>query len=364
MDEPPSETAEKAPEPAEPEPDPAPAEQEASEPDPLEELSLDDELSEDEPVAMEDADDLLGEADDVTTLDFDDDEDVSQDDIDALLMDTDDDEDDEDILISQDDIDTLLMAADQEDEDVLGDLMDEGTDLDDDFDDEDILESEDPQDEADDADQVVLEGDTDTSSDQPVEKKKKKKKIKLGSLPDWLKSKVVIIAASVLVFLGITIPLSYFLFFSAEKAPQPVATAPSGGTPGPEPIAEISRETQREIEIETVSVSARDDVIERKPGNMVMEGFVILAADRSRELAYITADISIDYSDQRAYHDIQDNLPFYRDLIYDSLRKSILAENGDQLTEADMLEIVETALKRVLPGNLIQRVSFKTFKTS
>jgi len=90
-----------------------------------------------DPGVEEDA--LLNDAEDLLKLDFNDEEEVTQDDMDTLLLETgdgaDDDEEDDDeedeydendaIVISQDDIDTLLMSADQEDEDVLGSLMDD-----------------------------------------------------------------------------------------------------------------------------------------------------------------------------------------------------------------------------------------------
>ena len=97
---------------------------------------------------------------------------------------------------------------------------------------------------------------------------------------------------------------------------------------------------------------------------MILKDFVILASDLSKGMAYITADISIDYSDQKAYHEIVNNLSFYRDLIYDSINKSFASEKGNEITEADILWVVETTLKKVLPGHYINRVSFKSFKAS
>ena len=102
----------------------------------------------------------------------------------------------------------------------------------------------------------------------------------------------------------------------------------------------------------------------RQSGNITLDGFVILASDTSKDMAYITADVSIDYSDQRAYHEIQNNLSFYRGLIYDSINKSLASGKRDEITEADIIWIVETNLKKILPGNYISRVSFKSFKAS
>ena len=301
-------------------------------------------------------------------LDFDDDdEDVTQDDIDALLLETDDDdEDDEDILISQDDIDTILMAADEDDEDVLGDLMDnDDTDLDGDFEDEDILENDDSDDFDDDddyeeydedgEDQVVLEGD-----DELVKKKvKKKRKIRLA--PGWYKSKLVIASVSALIVLGITVPMAYFLFFKGES---PAPVAPMAQTTPAQPIANMPAGSAPQGAVETVEVTIEQPA-PRISGNMVLSDFVVLAPISAKQVSYVSVDVSIDYSDQRAYHEIQNNLSFYRDLIYDSIKKRLLVTKDQQeVTEADILLVIETTLKKVIPGDYIDRVSFKSFKIS
>ena len=311
------------------------------EPDPAEPNELED-------MVLDDTEDFLKPDSDVAVFDFDDSEseDVTQDDIDALLLESDDDEENEDdILISQDDIDTLLMTADQEDEDVLGDLIDESVDesMDDEVEDEDILESDDL--DGDDEDQVVLE----EYDEEPFEKPEREK---TKSTSQWYKSKLVIACASALIVLGITVPTAYFIFFSndSEKVVQS------------DPIASLT--VEREIEIETVDIHIKEQGDIKKPGNIILKDFVILASDLSKDMAYITADISIDYSDQRAYHEIVNNLSFYRDLIYDSINKSFASEKGNEITEADILWIVETTLKKVLPGHYINRVSFKSFKAS
>jgi hypothetical protein len=330
----------------------------------LDEESVDDLISAEEPAA-ESGDD------DVAMLDFDeDDEDVTQEDIDALLMETDDDEEEEeDILISQDDIDTLLMAADDEDEDVLGDLMDSESevDLDGDFDDEDILDSDteeeddDEEEEDDDSgqDQVILEG----GEDEPVKKKPKKKRNPLLA-KGWYKSKLVIAGASALLVLGIAVPIAYFLFFKGE-APAPqgadlVVQQAVSQAPGGMPDASVAAPAT----VETVEITV-EQPLPKISGNMVLSDFVILAPVESREISYLSADISIDYSDQRAYHEIQNNLSFYRDLIYDSIKKRLLVTKEQQeVTEADILLVIEATLNKVLPGNYIDRVSFKSFKIS
>lgn len=278
-------------------------------------------------------------------------DDVTQDDIDALLQESDEDEDfmgdEEDILISQDDIDTLLMAADQEDEDLLGDLMgdDMGVNMDDNFDDEDILDSDEEDDAGYGGDQVVLAGGEDDLPDED------------GSGKPWknrVKSKLVIATASAILVLGISVPIVYFLFFS--QAPVRIPEKIS--------VPMVMEEPGRNIEVASVDINVNAATDLKKSGNIILTDFVVLASDLSKDMAYVTADISIDYSDQRAYHEINDNLSFYRDLIYESIQKNLLGEKRNEVTEADLIWGIETSLKKVLPLDYIEKVSFKSFKAS
>ncbi len=313
-----------------------------------------------------DSEDFLKPVSDVEELDLNDDRgDVTQEDIDALLSEPDEEEEaQDDILISQDDIDTLLMAADQEDEDVLGDLIDKGLEgsldnsLDEDIldqvtsdetqkdEDDDEEEAEDEEDEEENEDQVVLQGD-----DEVIVKPKKKKK-KAGT--PWYKKKLVIASLSALVILGITVPITYFLFFKDEQKVQEVVSAPQK----PEVVI------QKEIKVETVEPQVKQPVESKNPGHMVLKDFVILAPDAIKNMTYVMADISIDYADQKAFDEIQNNLPYFRGLIYDSINKSLTIENQNKITETEILFVVEAALKKVLPVNSISRVGFLSFKIS
>ncbi len=314
-------------------------------------------------ISDDDAEDFLKPVSDPDVLILKDDrEDVTQEDIDALLSEPDDEEEaEDDVLISQDDIDTLLMAADQEDEDVLGDLMDKGMDIgldEDPFEkrpsgetgekeDEEIENEADDEgvDEDENEDQVVLQGD-----DEIALKPKKKK----AGAP-WIKKKLVLAFASFLVLLGIAVPISYFLFFSSGHKLEEVVVKTSQ-PPGVIP--------PREVEIETIEAPVKPLVESKNPGNMVLKDFVILAPDISKQMTYVTVDISIDYADQKAFQEIRKNLPYYRDLIYDTIGKSLVAEKQENITEAEILFRIEAVLKKTLPGDFISRVSFLSFKIS
>ena len=282
-------------------------------------------------------------------------DDVTQEDIDALLQGSDEEGDfldeDEDILISQDDIDTLLMAADQEDEDVLGDL----SDPDDDAPEPDQnLEDEEPEDALDaDSDQVVLEdlddADIPDREDQKAKGPSAGQKIKV-----LLRSKVVLAAASVLLFMGISIPISYFLFFSSDPVPLPEQ---QGGS-----LTDI--DLGRDVPLARSGVDEPIMPVTRQSGTILLANFIILASDQSEAMTYVYADVSIDYSDQRAYDEINSNLAFYRDLIYGAIQNRLVSEKNNEVTKADLLWDVESSIKKVLPPHYIDRITFKTFKAT
>lgn len=266
--------------------------------------------------------------------------DVTQEDIDSLLQGTDDDEDflgdEEDILISQDDIDTLLLAADQEDEDVLGDLMDGG--VLDEFDTQDLLDGEE------DTDQVVLEGAGEISREEEEEPS--------GARSSWFRSRLVIAGFSILLVLGIMVPCAYFLFGSKDSVPLPEK----------QPVPTADSDSSGEPAVVSINVNQLSDI--KKSGSIILTDFLILTSGKSRGMAYVQADIAIDYTDQRAFHEINDNLPFYRDLIFESIQKNLVSEKESKVTKSDLIWEVENTLKKVLPPQYIERVSFKTFKTS
>ncbi|MEE4363410.1 MAG: hypothetical protein V2J08_05725 [Desulfotignum sp.] len=304
-------------------------------------------------------------------------DDVTQEDIDALLQDPEEEdsdpveqsvekdrsEDAEDILISQDDIDTLLMAADQEDEDILGNVLGDDFDdmLEDDFADAELDDKE-AEEEARDSDQVVLErsdsADVEASEDKaPVTGRK------------WYRSRLLLAALCALLVLAIALPAAYFLFYP-ETAELPaineqMAMVPDemamDALPDPEQVQNIQ---DMDMGVDSVDMDLTAAIPGKTSGSMALKNFIVLASDRSADMAYITLDISIDYSDRRAYDEINSNLAFFRDVIYGAIQQNLVWEKRDAVTQNDLIRGVEAELKKVLPPQYIESVSFLDFKTS
>lgn len=145
----------------------------------------------------------------------------------------------------------------------------------------------------------------------------------------------------------------YFLFFPLERQ-----TADSGvQVAKPVPGEETSEEVQSvDIDLEEKAAYSTE------PRKLALKDFLIMAPEQSENLAYIRADISIDYSDKNVYNSIKAHTPFYRDIIYTSIRDALDSEKGDKVTEADLAEIVNKALQDALPEESIKKVSFSGFK--
>ena len=293
---------------------------------------------------------------------------VTQEDIDALLMETDDGdeplEDEGDILISQEDIDTLLMAADQEDEDVLGDLMGdiedtgpEEDDLDDDFlfDEGEETEAEaepeaetpldldeDGEETEDVADPIILdESEEGEAEETPAPAARRR-----------FTSRLILAAVTVLLVVGISVPVAYFMFFSGGDEAAPTPEAPIANT-APTPA----------VQPQTIAVTVDPEPVVSEAGTLILPDFVILTAEQSREMTFVTTDVTIDYSSQRAYHEISNNMSYYRGLVYEAIQDKLTGDKGNEVTEADLLWEIELALKRSLPAQDIDKISFQSFKT-
>ncbi len=327
-------------------------------PDQAEESPLDDSSAQAEEISQDDIDALLSEDDDELDEGVDADSDIMAD-LDVDTGGSEESREDDEILISQDDIDALLMSSDQEDEDVLGNLLDDDDDgidsdaVDEFLDDEDDLDdfSDDLSDdmmEDEEDDTVVLEG-LDDDPDSGKTKKSKK------SGPSWYRSKRVFAAAGILLIIVLSVPVAYKLFFSSDTAQNDMQT---------ESVPAASSE--REIIVDssdTVDITVGQARPASTPGSLVLKDFIILASDDSDALSYVATDISIDYSNESAYNEINENMPFYRGLIYDSIQQALSSERKDDITESDLARVVEAALKTVLPGDFIDSIRFDSFKT-
>jgi pilus assembly protein FimV len=331
----------------------------------MEEEKKEEEGIEEEPaseaivVDLNEDDDLKEELDNIENEEL-------QGDIDGLLDDSDDDSDDDweqDSLISQDDIEDLIKSSENEDEDALGDLdssddagnhsEDASMEEDDEGEDEEYEEYEEED------SQVILEESEDQAKEGKSKEKSKKKKKKKKRGPIKIRKKFIMIAASVIFFIGISLVAGFF-FLKGDKKGTPTQKMTAQTVIPEEPVVEsVEINIDQESSKPVVSRPVPQDLL-KEP--LVMKEFLILAPETIESLVYIEADISIDYSTDNAYYEIKQNMPFYRDVIYSAIQKALGSSKGDKITESDLLMIVKKALIKALPEGSINKVGFNSFK--
>jgi flagellar basal body-associated protein FliL len=89
----------------------------------------------------------------------------------------------------------------------------------------------------------------------------------------------------------------------------------------------------------------------------------VLVPSGEAGFVYVTASVSIDYSDARAATEINSHLALYRDIVFEAMGRALASEKIDKVTEADLLDKIKEALNRSLPGRYVEQVQFKVFST-
>jgi flagellar basal body-associated protein FliL len=89
----------------------------------------------------------------------------------------------------------------------------------------------------------------------------------------------------------------------------------------------------------------------------------VLVPSGEAGFVYVTAGVSIDYTDARAATEINNHLPLYRDIIFEAMGQALASEKIDKITEVDLLAKIKEALNRSLPGRYVEQVQFKAFST-
>ena len=97
-------------------------------------------------------------------------------------------------------------------------------------------------------------------------------------------------------------------------------------------------------------------------GEIKFKKFLILTSDKKNDIIYITADILIEYTDKQAYDKMMKHTAFYRNIIYDAMKKSIEIENKDKI-EKYFSATIKNALNTAMKAQYIDKVTFISFET-
>ncbi len=285
--------------------------------------------------------------------------DVTQDDIDNILDNSEKGTDDvsEEIsnLISQDDINKLLEGTDEDDEDILGNLDEESSG-------ENMYTGDgsnvDSKKDISKEDQVILEAVDEDGTDglvpdsaEQIDVERKQEKERHNKLKkQWYGSRLVVaVFGTILLFLFLG--GGYFFFFHGLKTS--INTQPRT----------VQGKLNTGIVTHTGNINFNKPVFPHGPGNIAIKDFIVLSPDGNKSLSYITADISIYYSKGSALNEIKKHLPFYRGIIYDTIKKFLTVARKKDINEKKLSDIIRNALNQVMPKNYIDQVIFTDFRT-
>ncbi len=295
---------------------------------------------------------ISNEKDDLTEL-----SDVEKNDLDSILEDSPDVVDGEledgSNLISQDDIDALLQGTEEEDEDILGDIDgnlnnkhiddDSGINIDD-------LEN-----------QVVIEEveknengkPASTPSTDEVQSEEKEKKAKPEK--KWFRSKLML-AGFGTIFLLLSIGAGYYFFFYEPALKVRLHNMK----------ADLQANSNFKGKTKNIDANLSDFpqvIVPRGPGAIALKDFIVFSQGKNKKLTYISVDLSVHYSKAKALNEIKKHLPFYRGVIYDAIEKVILSDTKKEISAKTISKVIKQALNQVMINKYIDQVLLTSFKT-
>ncbi len=101
----------------------------------------------------------------------------------------------------------------------------------------------------------------------------------------------------------------------------------------------------------------------RNSGDLELKNFLILTSDGKNDIVYITADILIRYTNKQAYNKIMNHTAFYRNIIYDAMKKSIEIENTNKIVKKYLSGTIKATLNTAIKAQYIDKVTFISFET-
>jgi flagellar basal body-associated protein FliL len=96
-------------------------------------------------------------------------------------------------------------------------------------------------------------------------------------------------------------------------------------------------------------------------GSIRLPGFVVLAPSNSAAVAYVTADLKMDFSDDSVVAVIKENEAFVRDIIYGTIRSELMTRDIADINEINLELAIRKALGQFVAREMIERIAFERF---
>jgi len=97
------------------------------------------------------------------------------------------------------------------------------------------------------------------------------------------------------------------------------------------------------------------------PRAITLKGFLVPAPVERKDLTYITADVSIELTHSKAVSLIKAHAPFYRNIIYDVIKKVLGALDKSKISEISLKIEILKALNGSVPERSVRDVIVDTF---
>jgi len=92
-----------------------------------------------------------------------------------------------------------------------------------------------------------------------------------------------------------------------------------------------------------------------------LPGFIVLAPSNSAAVAYVAADLTLDFSDPAIVAVIKENEAFVRDIIYGTIKSELMVRDINDIDEISLELAIRKALGRAVARESIERIAFERF---
>lgn len=127
-----------------------------------------------------------------------------------------------------------------------------------------------------------------------------------------------------------------------------------GGNEGPRPVVLSFPVPQAGAPLAAETVPVGTDI--------AMTGFLVLAPEGKGDFTCLAADLSLDFTDRTIVAVIKDHEAFIRNMIYELINNALLSIDMGKMNKVDLALSVREALGSVVPRESIRAVSFNKFE--
>ena len=195
------------------------------------------------------------------------------------------------------------------------------------------------------SDRVILE-DVPGEADDPEPEKSR-----------WGVKRLLLIASPVILF--VCFVLGYVLFSYLRKPAE--LNNPTVQSFSIAPKETLKEAETAKVKIEKEAANSNQPVSVAGDRVVVLKRFLVPAPTQRKDMTYVTADLSIELATSTATRLIKDHSAFYRNIIYDVLKQALTSMDKSKISEISLKIAILKALNSALPERSIKDVTVDAF---